>query len=86
MKSRPYNCKQHTWNDNSYFLLMALWHTGNSVHIIQQHMCHHPNQSDKSCLLLLPVWHIDNSVYITQYVPNMKYVSHTAFITICQEF
>jgi len=82
----PFNCKQHNWNDTSYFLLLAVWHTDNSVHIIQQHTCKQSNQSDKSCPLLLPVWHIDNSMYITQYVPYVKYVSHTELIKICQEF
>ena len=41
---------------------------------------------DNSFLLSLSVWHTDKSVYITQYVPYVKYVSHTEFIEICQEF
>jgi len=86
MKLRPYNCKQHTGMTIHTFCYWLHGIPATSVHIIQQHTCQKSNQSDKSCLLLLPVWHTDNSVYITQYVPYMKYVSHTEFIKICQEF
>ena len=34
------------------------------------------------CITLVVLY--DNSVYVTQYVPYVKYVSHTEFIKICQ--